>query len=452
MDAMQIRPLTEEDLHFVIQSAGGEWLHPDPTVRTEIGADFRLGGTVIELKSLDEEGFDKPERQKKLARIFRSHFPHRPVIVLDRRALPAADQRAFDGAVVGPIKAAVAKAAKQLKQSRRENPGTTCSVLWMVNNGFTTLDHEQLVSLCVTRARNDTREIDAVVVSACYYHSDGFDGYFLWPLDVIPLNVGAPFREAERLREGWSGLATAVMTEIMQAENIPRMTKGPVQDTQFDVDGVTYVRPAPAIGGRSEFWARGRPRRNSTCIETCPRIATTFPLITRPEWQTLRRDLPDDLDIGETFEEWRRVEATALEEEDPLKPLVRVRTPLADWRAWCTGEGREPTGRVLFDFANHLFNAKARCLISGAREWTGRGMLPARCVVAVTEVIGQDMANDVSHVVRLTVGADGDATETVLLSNVRIFHEHAVALGAAFAVRDGVATLLWSKNLRYAWI
>ena len=416
MDAMQVRPLDEGDIHAAIRSVGGEWLHADPTVRDVVGADFRLGASIIELKCLDEEGFEKPDRQAKLAHIFRRHFPDRPVVVLDRETLPEHDRRAFDQAVVGPIKAAVTKAAKQLKQSRTEEPGAACSVLWVVNNGFTTLSHERIVALAAARARNDTSEIDVVVVSGCYYHSDGFDGYFLWPIDVAPLNPAAPFREADSLKEAWSALTTSFMTEIVRAESLPRMSKGPVRDTQFEVDGVTYVRPAPAIGGTSAFYVHGRPRLNGTGMEHCPPVATTFPLVTRHEWEELRRELGADPDLRGSFEEWRRMEGRAEGEATPLAPLVRVRTPVPAWRSWCSVGNGNRTARSLFEFANDLFSEEAMRLIQGARELRPSLLVPARSVVAVTEVIGQDMANDVSHIVRLTAGTGGGTSEQSLVT------------------------------------
>ena len=62
MQAFPIRALTEADIDGIIEAAGGVRAHPDQDRREEVGADYVLGGTVIELKLLDEEGFDKPER------------------------------------------------------------------------------------------------------------------------------------------------------------------------------------------------------------------------------------------------------------------------------------------------------------------------------------------------------------------------------------------------------
>ena len=90
MEPPRIRPIAEHDLDAVIQAAGGRRAHPDAFERKEFGADYLLGDAVIELKALDEDGLDKPERRQKLATLFRSYQPDRPVIVLDPRDLKTA--------------------------------------------------------------------------------------------------------------------------------------------------------------------------------------------------------------------------------------------------------------------------------------------------------------------------------------------------------------------------
>ncbi|MEG7168037.1 hypothetical protein V2A47_34460, partial [Pseudomonas aeruginosa] len=113
----------------------------------------------------------------------------RPVVVLDRGSLPPPEQRNYDRILEGPIKTAISKAKKQLKQSRLEHEGTTTSIIWFVNNGYTALDHDALLTLIAHRVRNDTNEIDGIIVSGCYFHSDSFDSFFLWPFEYVPINL-----------------------------------------------------------------------------------------------------------------------------------------------------------------------------------------------------------------------------------------------------------------------
>jgi hypothetical protein len=200
METIRIRPLTESDVDLVITAAGGERAH----ARNRPGADYRLNEAVIELKMLDEEGLFKPERQAKLAALFRNEELNRPVIVLDRDRLPQRDQVKYDHILEGPIKTAVAKARQQLKQSRAEFPDSSCSLLFVVNNGYTALDHESLCQLIARRVRNDTTAIDGIIVAGCYFHTDGFDSYFLCPFEYVPINILSPFSSLDRLEHAWN--------------------------------------------------------------------------------------------------------------------------------------------------------------------------------------------------------------------------------------------------------
>ena len=38
-----------------------------------------------------------------------------------------------------------------------------------------------------------------------------------------------------------------------------------------------------------------------------------------------------------------------------------------------------------------------------------------------------------------------------IVENLRIFHEHALALASAYAVADGFDVVMWVRNKRYAW-
>jgi hypothetical protein len=452
MEPGRVRPLTEADLDLVIQKAGGTRAHPDADRREKKGADYRLGSALIELKLLDDEGFAKPERQHKLAALFRAHAPRRPVIVLDRSLLPTPDQVRFDRIIEGPIKSAITKARQQLKQSRLEQRDVTCSVLLIINNGYTTLSHDVLVKIVANRVRNDTKEIDTVIIAGAYYHSDGFDSYFLWPIDCIQINLERPFAEFELLRKGWNDLADCFMTNMVRGDLGPALDKGPVVDTQFDLDGVTYVRPAPAIGGVSTFHPYGRPRKDSSALIQCPPVGTSFPLLTRAQWSILNDSLGGPPILLGTYQAWCTEQALALNSGRPLRPLVLIPVLAADWAAWCEAERVPESAHSIFEYANQRFCYEVRKKVSDARERRPNMILPPRYILVVTEVIGQDRANDVSHIALVQERLDGNPLVRPLVEDVRIFHEHALALAAAYAIREKLDFVLWSKDLSHAWI
>jgi hypothetical protein len=196
METFWIRPTTESDFDGIIAAAGGERAHIDVDRRKLPGS---LNEAVIELKLLDEEGLSKPTRQAKLATLFRKDENNRPVIVLDRNRLSTRAQQEYDRILEGPVKTVIQKAKEQLKRSRVENPAAMCSILLVVNNGYTALDHKSLSLLVARRVRQDTTAIDGVIVEGRYFYGDGFDYYLLAPFEYVPINLANPFSSFDQL-------------------------------------------------------------------------------------------------------------------------------------------------------------------------------------------------------------------------------------------------------------
>ena len=400
MENFFVRPLSELDIDAIIEMAGGKRAHANADRRSAPGADYLLEETVIELKALDDEGLAKPERQAKLAALFRKHSPDRPVIVLDRAALPDEGKRDYDRILEGPIKTAIRTAKMQLKQSRAEFPAANASVLFVVNNGYTALDHEALLRMVAHRARNDTHEIDGVVIGGCYFYSDGFDSYFLWPLDYAPINISRPFVLYEKLRQAWNEYAGKFMTDVIRGRISGDTLKGPVVDTQFDIEAITYVKPAPPIGKESDFYRRGRPRYDSSGLTQCPPVATTFPDMTSEEWKLFHAALPHEHALFGSYAELLKERAAAAATGTPLQPFVPIPVNFQGWQEWRKRTRAEKTMFSVRVYANELFEEKVRAIMASARERPAMRITPAHYVLVETEEIGQDRANDVSHIAR----------------------------------------------------
>ena len=445
-----IRPLSEPDIDRIMIAAGGRRLHEDASRRTLQGADYVLGDTLIELKALDNEGLLEAARQQRLAALFRAHEPDRPVVVIDRDRLPAEKRRAYDQIMQGPVKGAVSHARKQLKQSRREHVSAKSSVLFIINNGYTALDHESLLALVTRRARNDSREIDGVVVAGCYFHSDTFDSYFLWPIDYAAINMASPFSGFERLREAWNEHADDFMTQLVRGVMGETAPRGPVADLQFDVEGITYVKPAPPIGKASPFFGAHRLRKNSPGITACPPVAVTFPDLDQEQWEIFRGALPGQDGFYDSHTRWLEERAIAASTATPLQPFVAMPVTYEDWKRWRASQGRIPDTSISA-FANQLFDQKIRAVMKAARDSAASAIMPLRYILASTEVIGQDLANDVSRICSVRQFANGETATRVLVSDQRMFHEHALAVASAYAIAEGVECVLWHLDRRYAW-
>lgn len=445
--SFRIRRLSEAEIETVVIRAGGKRAHPDADRRSLRGADFVLGTSVIELKILEDEGLDKPERQQKLAKLFRKRYPARPTVVLDRGLLDAQGQRAYDRIVEGPVKTAVSSARQQLLQSRSEH-NVTSTVLWVINNGYSSLSHSTLMELVARRARNDSSNIDAVMVSGAYFYSDTFDSFFLWPIDCTPIHPDRPFQDFEALRNAWDGLAMDRMTALMREPATAHDTKGPVVDISFQLEGVTYVMPTPPMGRESSFFINGRPRNNSTGITSSPPVSTVFAGLNRHEWTEFKRRHALAVSSAD-YNEWTKKEARARSECD-LKPFITIPVTHAGWWEWARQQPKEASVSV-HRYATDLFQKKIMDVINGARERTGDSVLPRRYMLLITEEIGQDLAFDVSHLAEFCTLTDGSDHIDEVWTDKPMFFEQALTIAAAQAIARGVEYVFWEKNTTYSW-
>jgi hypothetical protein len=452
METIRIRPVIESDFDTIIKAAGGKRAHIDADRRKLPGADYLLNEAVLELKLLDEEGLSKPTRQTKLAALFRNDEVNRPVIVLDRNRLSAPAKHEYDRIVEGPIKTAIQKAKEQVKRSRAENPTASCSVLVVINNGYTALDHDSLSLLVARRVRQDTSAIDGVVIAGCYFYGDGFDYYFLPPFEYVPINLANPFYSFEQLQKAWNGWAKQFATAMVRGTIQGDLNKGPQIDKQFDCEGVTFILPAPSMGQASEFYVAGRPRQNTSGLDRCPPVATTFPAFTEREWTAFRTTLPNESGLCDTFPSWRLKFDLAATSNKTLRPFAPISVTVEAWQAWCNKEGIDRSFLTVCEYANFLFHKGVHRILDSIREFTPESIVPERYILVVTEEIGQDKANDVSHVAIVQETVSGTNAQQPLVENARIFHEYAVALGASYAFIAGLEFVLWRKDLKYAWV
>lgn len=449
LPTLTIRPISESDIDEIVRNAGGIRAHEDAHRRTKKGADYRFKEAVIELKILEEDGLSKPERQAKLAALFQGVTPNRPVIVLDKSKLPDSLRRDYNRILEGPIKTAVSKARVQLSQSREELDGTNASILMIINNGYTALRHEDLRAMAANRARHDTAEIDGVVVGGCYYYSDGFDSFYIWPLEYVPINVSKPF-DFETLRAAWHSFSGRFMTQLMQLPPGRASTRGPVIDQQFDVGGTTFVMPTPQMGEPSSFYYRGRPRQNSSGIDSCPAVAIVHAEIVQDDWPKFQNAVKNL--AGQTHQQWRKRLGEQHEAGSSLQPVVAMPVRFEDWRAWLERKTLTASTQSIHDFATSIFEQTVRDTMERSIEWDENRVLPARYVLLITEEIGQDKANDVSRIAIVQSSLNDEQPQIFpVMDDTRIFFEHALALASAYAVQERIDHVVWNKNLEYCW-
>ena len=182
-----------------------------------------------------------------------------------------------------------------------------------------------------------------------------------------------------------------------------------------------------------------------------PPVAKTFPDFDEATWRQFREYLPDDF-LKDTYAEW--IDFQQKEERVPAtltKPFVLVPVAFDAWMKWCEEQNRAPSVQSLCEYASVTFSTLVLPLIDDAMKQTDSSIVLSRYVLVVTEVIGQDMANDLSSIYLVANNPQGEY-RIPLVENQRIFSEHGVALAAAYALKHHATPVRCSKDLTNAWV
>ena len=193
MDYIRIKSITEADFDIVITSAGGL------RIADEGSADYQFREAIIELKLVFEEGFEKTERQKKLAALFRETQPNQPVVLINHKKLNELESRNYYRIVEVPIKNACKKASKQLQNTASRFNPMPVRVLIILNVGYTLLSPDEFKDVCIKCVHNDTSGIDWLVCGGIYFYSDKADNYVIARFEDFPINLARSFPSREIL-------------------------------------------------------------------------------------------------------------------------------------------------------------------------------------------------------------------------------------------------------------
>lgn len=193
------------------------------------------------------------------------------------------------------------------------------------------------------------------------------------------------------------------------------------------------------------------PRLNSSGIETSPPVGLIFPELNRSEWSKFRAFMPNDRSLGNGFEGWLAEREVAILEGTLLQPMVPMSITHEDWVASLEGATPPRYFKPVRDYAIKLYQKAITQVIDEAENIEKARVIPSKFVLAVTELIGQDQANDVSHIFLIEPGLGEESRVTTLVRNARIIFQHAGTLGASYAVKLGVTSLRWKMDKTYAW-
>lgn len=446
MDYLRIGRLIEKDFDTIVENVGGMRFTGDHAKEEIPNADYRLGSSIVELKILEEEGLEKKERRQKLATLFRTTFPDMPTLILLPDLLEEKERQKYYRVMETPIKNHVKKAAKQLSASA--NNGET-KILLLVNNGYGALSHEEFKTISEKCSRHDTSNIDILITCGLYYYSDKFDSYFLTHFETIPINDNKEFKDKDLLLESFNGFIQQFMTDLIRGTDTRHKERLPLVDFEFELDGYRFVKLAPKMGP-SKFWLKGRPRKNSTGIDSCPPVAMTFPDVSLDDWTILFEKIPHGF-WKKTYQEWLVFrENETSKSSSPLRPSVPIYVIYDDYNEWRESLGLDLCFSSLCNYAGKMFNERINRQLQCVYDKKDFNLILQKYVLLVVEEIGQDKANDISSIY-LAEERFGEPVLKPLVENQRIFYEHALGLACAYAIKHGSEVVLHDVDKTFCW-
>lgn len=211
---------------------------------------------------------------------------------------------------------------------------------------------------------------------------------------------------------------------------------------------MTYIKPAPQMGAQSKFFIHGRPRIDSSGLLQLPPVATTFADLTFEEWEKFREGIPLEFGRHVTYENWKLSRTRAA--QSSKLPFVATAITWDGWLKWRENITQEVMPTTA-NYANILFLQNLFAICESARERKDQSILPPRFILVITEEIGQDRANDVSHIAEIYEAGINEPLAEPIIENIRMFHEHALLTAGAYALSRGIEHVMWQKDLYYSW-
>lgn len=449
-DFVRINRLTENDFTEMFEAAGGARFSHDDSKQQILNADYVIDNVIVELKLVEEEGFEKEARQNKLSNLF-VKYDDSPVVVIDPNLLSDEDQKKYYNILEGPIKTHVKKASKQLKSTYSELEGSYDKILLIVNNGYSALsmnEFKERVEKCV---KNDTNNIDYVICCGVYYYSDGFDSYVIAPFEIEGIYDKTEPREFRSIQKSWHAFLNQYMTRFITEPDREKNSRLPVLDLEFEVGKVTFVKPVPPFGKESEFWVAGRPRINSSGIDVCPAVGLTFPKMSRKSWSLVRGVIEDSWKLKSSYEEW--IKFSQGEENaytNNVKPFVPVSIEHEALLARIK-KGQIACFSDLCNYVNAVFSDVVREIIFSSRKLYDTKIELDRYILLINREIGRDKKNDLCSIYVVRNIDQPEFLET-LIENEKIFFEHGLSLAAAYALKKNISMVLHYTDKKYAWV
>ena len=233
-----IRPprVTEEFIDRVVGNVGGVRLVTDCVKQK---ADYRIKDWIFELKDLQEEGLEHPERQKKLAALFSPYAVDDNPIVIDPSVLTEQERQRYFDILGSTIQGAVKSASKQIRATKEAiGEGGLHGGIIYVNTGYGSFPQEEFGPTVERYVRKDTSQIEVLFCISTWVETNGFDSQVFF-------RTCSDKPECEIIRElktAFSQHFEAAMTQLIHG-TLPRNAPlaDPLTPVAFRVDGLDFA-------------------------------------------------------------------------------------------------------------------------------------------------------------------------------------------------------------------
>ncbi len=441
MDYLSFSKLTEKDFDEVVYQCGGERFTNDPKIK-EKNCDYILDDTVIELKIVEEEPFEKQPKQDKLVELFGTEFK---TIIINPLDLNREKKRQYYKVLGMPIKTHIKKASKQLKTSAAEC-GAVVKIAIIMNNGLTVTSPEEFEEIVTSRSKNDTHNIDIIIVCGMYYYSDKFDSYAIFEFKDIHLRGQKRDSIIKKLRESWFSKVNKYMASQIADINLKR-TKEPIQDLFFEKGNIRYVKPTIQMGTPSDFYGNmDRPREDTTGMCSSPKVARLLPKFDEESYSFACSNIVDCDVLRNSLSEYLMWAETECNNNiDILLPIVQMPITEIELKRIHTPFTFQSITELLLP----KFRESVLSLVQNSIPFPNVPISLNYILVQVNE-IGIDKANDIAFISHNMDDAEPPIQDYVIKGE-RMKYEYAIMLGAAYCMSIGADFLYYYKDESLKW-
>lgn len=228
--------ITETFVDQVVADIGGERIPADDENRT---ADYLIGDWLFELKDLQQEGLQQPERQKNIAKLFSRFAGNDLPVQINPSLLDENEKREFFNILSSPIQPQVKKASKQVRSTRGLlNKDDLKGGIIYLNTGYGSFAPEEFGPLVERYVRKNTTQIESIFCVALWNETNGFDSYVFYRTYPEKPNIEV----VSQLKDAFGKRFEQAMTQLLLG-TLPNSAEfsTPLTPITFNVDGIDYV-------------------------------------------------------------------------------------------------------------------------------------------------------------------------------------------------------------------